>query len=62
MTPRYVRNRATRRDNTKAILISSVVAVGTAAGVFFFAPLLLAREPVARWLMEESKGARQAEE
>ena len=46
MTPRYVRNRATRRDNTIAILISSVVAVGTAAGVFYFARLLLAREPL----------------
>ena len=61
MTPRYIRNRATRRDNTIAILISSVVAVGTAAGVFYFARLLLAREPLGRSLREESKGALKAE-
>ena len=61
MTPRYVRNRATRRDNTIAILISSVVAVGTAAGVFYFARLLLAREPLGHSMKEEVTGALKAE-
>ena len=61
MTPRYLRSRATRRDNAMAALISSLVALGMAAGMFYFARLLLAREPLEHSMKEEVKGALKAE-
>ena len=61
MTPRYLRSRATRRDNAIAALISSLVALGMAAGMFYFARLLLAREPLEYSMKEEVKGALKAE-
>lgn len=61
MTPRYLRSRATRRDNAMAALMSSVVALGMAAGVFYFARLLLAREPLGHSMKEEVESALKAE-
>jgi len=61
MTSRYIRSRATHRDNAVAALISSAVALGIVAGVFYFTRLLLAREPLGHSMKEEVTGALKAE-
>ena len=46
MSPRYLRNEPSRRDNLAAALISGAVAVGVGVLTFYLARILVAREAI----------------
>ncbi|HSH74576.1 MAG TPA: hypothetical protein VLA09_02640 [Longimicrobiales bacterium] len=46
MSPRYVRNRPERGDDLAAALVSAALAASVGLITFYFARLVIAREPV----------------
>ncbi len=46
MSPRYLRNEPSSRDNLAAALISGAVAVGVGVVAFYLVRLLVAREAI----------------
>jgi hypothetical protein len=49
---RYLRNRPTRSENVRAAAVSSAIAAGVGVVTFYFARMLLAREPVRTEIAE----------
>ncbi|MGY8798960.1 MAG: hypothetical protein ACKVG4_09280 [Longimicrobiales bacterium] len=49
---RYLRNRPTRSENVRAAVVSSAIAAGVGVVTFYFARMLLAREPVRTAIAE----------
>lgn len=56
MSPRYIRTPPERKDDVAAALVSAALGVGVGLVAFYFARLMLAREPVAG----AGEGAREA--
>ena len=53
---RWIRNRATRRENTVAGVLATGIGMLTGATAFYVARLILARDPILREEDEEGTG------
>jgi hypothetical protein len=59
---RYLRNRPNRSENVRAAVISSAIAAGVGIVTFYFARMLLAREPLATELVEQKDTPRSGDD
>ena len=59
---RYLRNQPTRSENVRAAVVSSAIAAGVGILTFYFARMVLAREPVTSEIAERSDAPRSGDD